>query len=44
MLLGCNTRGLLEHYHYQGLLKMQKYEMVNNLPDFEVISTYCHAC
>ena len=31
----------LGHYHYQGLLKMQKSEMVEGLPEFEVISTSC---
>jgi len=34
----------LEHYHYQGLLKLQKCEMVRDLLDFEVISTNCRAC
>ena len=34
----------LGHYHYQGLLKMQKYKMVRDLPNFEVIFIdYC-AC
>ena len=34
----------LGHYHYQGLLKMQKSEMVEGLPEFEVISTSCQTC
>ena len=34
----------LGHYHYQGLLKMQKSEMVEGFPEFEVISTSCQTC
>ncbi|XP_070004099.1 uncharacterized protein [Nicotiana sylvestris] len=33
----------LRHYHYQGLVKMQKLKMVENLSDLEVNSTECHA-
>jgi len=34
----------LGHYYFQGLLKMQKFEMVRYLTDFEIISSDCHAC
>ena len=34
----------LGHYHYQGFLKMQKSEMVEGIPEFEVISTSYQAC
>lgn len=34
----------LGHYHYPGLLKIQKSEMVKHMPEFEVNSTDCRAC
>ena len=34
----------LGHYRYQGLFKMQKSEMVEGLPEFEVISRSCQTC
>ena len=34
----------LGHYHYQGLVKMQKLKMVESLPDLEANSIECHAC
>ena len=34
----------LGYFHFQGLLKMKKSEMVEGLPKFEVISTSCQTC
>lgn len=34
----------LGHYHYQGLVKMQKLKMVESLPDLATNSAECHAC
>uniref|UniRef100_A0A0V0GMQ0 Putative ovule protein n=1 Tax=Solanum chacoense TaxID=4108 RepID=A0A0V0GMQ0_SOLCH len=33
----------LGHYHFQGLVKIQKLKMVESLPDLEENSTECHA-